>query len=584
MSEPRPNVHQQQPGSPYVTTHSTRRVHFEYTWRMKCKMRLGMAGAAAMAWIMALPTAVLADIAVPADFATITTALEAIADGRSPERTIIVAADSYDEIITVPPDLPAGVVLRGRETARTLLGGTLTINNIADFRVSNFSFIGEGPAIQVIGSTVTIANNVFRLDEDTTAVVSSLSEPVIVNNIFWRGGVAIDAGGNPAVLENNVFVDNSAVLVSEGPGSTITNNAFFGIEALGDAAIVGDPLFVDPDLGDFHLRADSPLIDAGIGDDILDDTISDIGAYGGDHAEGRPFPVQDLDIVSIASDGLENSVTLAWSTNPWYRLGGYRLYYDTDSGPPYTGTGADQGGSPIDIPIGSGNETSTTISGLSAADGSDLTPPVLQAPQPGDRRLGLRWSATPDASGYIVHYRVDGSDDETTIDVGNVTQHTLTGLDNGTDYRIHVTAYIQRNYVFAVTAYPVFDIDNESAFSAQASAGIGSPAGSLPSNEVIDFPEAIVAFPDLPDDNGCFIATAAFGHYGADEVRTLRRFRDEYLMGHAPGRAFVAWYYRHSPQWAASLHELPVLKSVVRLALRPMIGIAAVLVRTPSET
>ncbi len=529
----------------------------------------------------AVPAAAQAVLVVPGDYASIDAALAAIADGATTERTIIVEPGTYNETLNVPLALPAGVELIGRETARTVLSGTLTINNIGDFRISNFSFTGAGPAVQVIGSTVTIENNVFRMNDDGVAIASSLSQPVILNNVFWRGGVAVDAGGNPLTLVNNAFAQNGATLVSEGPGSEITHNAFFGVDAFGNAAVTGDPRFVAPDPGDFHLRAGSPLIDAGFGEDTLDGTTADIGAYGGDFAEGRPFPVQGLEVVSTESDGLDHRVTLAWSANPWYRLGGYRLHYDTDGGAPYAGAGADEGDSPIDTEIGPGAETTFTINGLTAADGSGLAPPVLAPPVPGNNRLALRWSASPGATGYVIHYRVDGGNDPGEIDVGDVTAYTLTGLENGTDYRIHVTAYAQQRYAFAVTAWPTFDTLLDSAFSAQVTADVGPQADSLPSNEIVDFPEPIVVFPDLPDKGGCFIATAAFGHYGADQVRLLRRFRDEVLMTHAPGRAFVAWYYRHSPRWAATLESQPGLKPLVRAALLPMIAMAALVLHAP---
>jgi hypothetical protein len=45
-------------------------------------------------------------------------------------------------------------------------------------------------------------------------------------------------------------------------------------------------------------------------------------------------------------------VTLQWDANSETNIAGYKIYYDTDSGAPYKGTGALLGNSPIDVPIG----------------------------------------------------------------------------------------------------------------------------------------------------------------------------------------------------------------------------------------
>lgn len=68
----------------------------------------------------------------------------------------------------------------------------------------------------------------------------------------------------------------------------------------------------------------------------------------------------------------------------------------------------------------------------------------------------------------------------------------------------------------------------------------------------------------------CFIATAAYGSPMAAEVRTLRGFRDLYLMGNAPGRALAGVYYAVSPPIAAVVAGSAVLRTAVRAALAPI--------------
>jgi hypothetical protein len=70
---------------------------------------------------------------------------------------------------------------------------------------------------------------------------------------------------------------------------------------------------------------------------------------------------------------------------------------------------------------------------------------------------------------------------------------------------------------------------------------------------------------------GCFIATAAYGSYLHPKVAELRAFRDRYLLTNAPGRLFVALYYRLSPPVAHVIAEHAWMRAVVRVALTPVI-------------
>lgn len=69
----------------------------------------------------------------------------------------------------------------------------------------------------------------------------------------------------------------------------------------------------------------------------------------------------------------------------------------------------------------------------------------------------------------------------------------------------------------------------------------------------------------------CFIATAAWGSWMDPHVASLRRFRDTVLMPHAPGRAFVAFYYRHSPPLAQLISRHAPLRAATRAALAPLV-------------
>jgi hypothetical protein len=75
----------------------------------------------------------------------------------------------------------------------------------------------------------------------------------------------------------------------------------------------------------------------------------------------------------------------------------------------------------------------------------------------------------------------------------------------------------------------------------------------------------------------CFIATAAYGSSMAEDVQTLRRFRDEHLMTNVPGRAFVSAYYAAGPYLAAFIRGHEDRRAFVRTLLSPLVSLARAL-------
>lgn len=95
-------------------------------------------------------------------------------------------------------------------------------------------------------------------------------------------------------------------------------------------------------------------------------------------------------------------------------------------------------------------------------------------------------------------------------------------------------------------------------------------------------PEARVVSVSIREDDGepaddcrglcdCFIATAAWGSWMDPHVASLRGFRDRVLMQSAPGRAFVDFYYRHSPPLAEFISRHEALRTATRAALAPVV-------------
>lgn len=533
---------------------------------------------------------------VPDDFATIQAAI----DAAEPADVVLVEPGTYTENLT----LVGNVDVRGRETARTWLrpddasAAAVSIANVSAIRFSNFTLIDASSGVVVTGSSgIDIANVVFDGVSDVGLSVDGFSAVRASNNVFFENDTAVSRGSSNVAVESNIFRRNGTTietLAQPGvdPLANVLSNCFSansdvedGDAGLGAGATVGDPLFVDPAARDFHLREDSPCIDAGRGTDVIDNTVADAGAYGGPFADAFPFPVATPTLEDATAGADAPAIVVAWPANLDYRVtnsvspGGYRVHYKQGGAPEPPFDGVDAGGGTEPSPIDVGNVTTYTLDELSpAAASTPLAPRLLTATGRNEAAV-VTWEAVQGATGYVVHYGIDGVG-ENAVDAGAGTSATVTGLVNDTTYRFAVSAVNQPRYHVAVTAVDNTQNRNESELSEVASLDVGEALESPLSTELTATPAATEPYPNLPDE-GCFIATAAFGADWAAEVQILRDFRDRFLATHAAGRWLVRQYYAHGPRGAAWLNDHPALKPLVRAALLPLVAAALALLAAP---
>ncbi len=134
------------------------------------------------------------------------------------------------------------------------------------------------------------------------AIISGGNLLVVDNSILWNPAEAISISG-----ETELVVSFSCVV--GGRDGIIYNG---GEVNWGDGNIDEDPLFVDPDEGDYHLTTDSPCIDTGDPEshEDPDGTRADMGAYYF-HQIGQYIDVPlDYETIQEAIDAAEDGDTV----------------------------------------------------------------------------------------------------------------------------------------------------------------------------------------------------------------------------------------------------------------------------------
>ena len=188
---------------------------------------------------------------------------------------------------------------------------------------NNFAECGYGGGIYVINSgeptfkNVVISENIAG--EDGGAIYCSGPSPKIYNSVLTHNkgqyGIYIQSG-EPAILYSNIWNLDTENFYNCGDSIGVN----IGTNANGDPCdvyynIQEDPLFIDPDNGDFHLQECSPCINAGTPD-----------------TTGLNLPVFDLDGNPRIVDGIIDmgayeyvppepiTVTFQFSDKNWYLI------------------------------------------------------------------------------------------------------------------------------------------------------------------------------------------------------------------------------------------------------------------------
>ena len=486
------------------------------------------------------------------------------------------------------------LTLEGVDTKNTILksidGVTpiISVNGAATTTViQNFTFVESEIGISVAESMtgVSIINNVFRLGPNNTALrIGEFVSADISNNTFYDNLVNIENYSSSIVVKNNIF-DLYTSLINEVFPDVFTFNCIssagsLNIDASNQINKTADFVDVDSDVNDFHLKEDSNCIDKGEFEEDFDDSETDIGAYGGSGYDKIPDSIP----VEIINADEPTAIVVSWLESEDYLVAGYKLYYDDQ--PIYaeaqnTYLNLDDRNASLSA-IDAGQTLSATLPANLPVVPVTPDAPTLKPIIPGDNKLALSWNAIEDATSYVVTY-VTGDETPVEEDVGDVTSYVITNLSNDLVYTVSLRAKNQLSYYFQVVTYIDDSDDSDDAEFTESyfvredeKLDIGDPVSSKESNTIAIQPEAIVPYPNLANE-GCFIATAAFGYYSVQQVQVLRDFRDGYLLTNDAGRAFVGWYYHYGPFAAAIINEYTFLKPMTRVLLYPLILAAELL-------
>jgi len=490
--------------------------------------------------------------------------------GAEGAKVVIQAVSSSEPLIAINQG-PTAVTLAGLILRTGGIG--VEINNSANIILRNL--------------VITLASTGIHCGASTTAAS-------VDHVTFYRVTNGIDCPTSSFPIRNNIFSIVSGIGISMQSGATPPlTNLFDPITIAGDHGqdevdLEGgdtDPMFVDIDRNDFHLKEGSPAVDPF---DVDPEDKVELGAYGGLLSqEDVPFPPAKPS-VSCASATV--GCTVSWTRNLDHRVSSYLVLSSAPSAPnPDYGT-------TTTVTNATGCAGSTTPPTCSQVVGPLPDPDTGTAPaQPavptarfGDSKVQLDWPAVSGATRYEVYVAtalissVPATPDFTV----SAPTKTVGNLNNGTEYFFAVRAVHQPTFYAAVKSVygelsgnVTVGVSELSVPADPAVYGTATFSGLSPNASAT--PQPVVGFPPLEDSGGCFIATAAYGSSLAPQVDILRAFREHYLRPYASGRGLIRLYEALSPPLADVIRSSDALRLVVRAILWPIVGSAWIAVYGP---
>ena len=189
-----------------------------------------------------------------------------------------------------------------------VISGNLILNNVVNMAGGGVSISNNGTIMQ---------NNVIADNESprSAGVDIKLGSPVFIHNTIARNtggdGVGISVGQDGAIaLTNNIIVSHTvgisvtagstatleATLWGSGPWANLSDWVSEGAISTGSVNVLGDPSFVNPAGGDYHIRPGSAAINVGVDAGVAVDIDGDTRPLGSGYDIGADEVWQQLQI------------------------------------------------------------------------------------------------------------------------------------------------------------------------------------------------------------------------------------------------------------------------------------------------